>query len=78
MMRRLISRLIGFWIRREACRMTALAMQNHTADDPLCPRAWSIAVFFELYMRHGSEGTQDDFGPKEPAELKAVEPGRNH
>lgn len=72
-MRDLTYRLFGFWIRREACRMAAIAMQNHRAEDELCPRAWSLAVFFESYMAHGSEWTRDDFGPKEPVELKRVE-----
>lgn len=52
--------------------MAALAIQNHTHDDEIAPRVWSLAVFFESYMWEGSEGTRDSFGPKEPVNLKAV------
>ena len=70
-------RLFGWWVRWQACKMTAVAMQNHSEEDSLTPRAWSLAVFFESYMREGSEGTREDFGPKEPVELKSVSQGEN-
>jgi hypothetical protein len=66
-------KLLDFWIRREACKMTAIAMQRHREEDALCPRAWSLAVFFETYMREGAEGSQEDFGPKKPVKLEAAE-----
>lgn len=74
----MFKRICGFWIRREACRMTAIAMQNHTAADEICPRAWSLAVFFETYMLEGAEGTQQDFGPKEPVQIVAVNAKQSH
>jgi hypothetical protein len=64
--------LFRFWVRREACKMAALAIQNHTDEDHICPRVWSLATFFESYMHYGSEGTQEEFGPKEPVGLKSV------
>lgn len=67
-----VSRLFQFLVRREACKMAAVAIQNHTAEDSLTPRAWSLAVFFESYMHDGADGTMADFGPKEPVELAAV------
>lgn len=66
-------RLFGFWIRREACKMAAVAIQNHTDEDEIAPRVWSLAVFFENYMCEGAAATQADFGPKEPAQLKAID-----
>lgn len=68
-----IKRVLGFWIRREACRLSALAMQGEFSDGDISQRLWSLTVFFELYMRRGSEGTLADFGPKGPVELKEVE-----
>lgn len=56
--------------------MTAVAMQNHKSDDELCPRAWSMTVFFETYMCFGADGTRDDFGPKDPVALNEVNEGR--
>lgn len=70
-------RLFGFWIRREACRLSALAMQGEFSDGDISQRLWSLTVFFERYMLMGAEGTLEDFGPKEPVDLKAVE-GKRH
>jgi hypothetical protein len=64
--------LFEFWVRREACKMAAIAIQNHTDEDSIAPRLWSLAVFFESYMHEGCEGTMADFGPREPVELSAV------
>lgn len=54
--------------------MAALVLSNrhHEDDRSLAPICWSLAVFFESYMVHGSEWTADEFGPKEPVELKEV------
>lgn len=68
-----IYRLFGFWVRREACRLAALAYRTVDADDGYAPRIWSLAMFFEMYMLEGSSGTLADFGPKEPATIEAVE-----
>lgn len=65
-------KLIAFLIRREACKMAARAIQNHHEQDSITPRLWSLTVFFESYMREGAEGTQNDFGPKPPVDLKEV------
>ena len=59
-------------IRREACKMAALAIQNHRDEDRIAPRLWSLTVFFENYMCEGAEGTEEDFGPKPPVDLKEV------
>jgi hypothetical protein len=32
-----------------------------------------MAVFFEQYIRYGSDRTREDFGPKDPVELKSME-----
>lgn len=65
-----------FWIRREACKMAAIAIQNHTDESSITPRVWSLAVFFEKYMTEGAEGTQEDFGPKDAVELKSISGGQ--
>jgi hypothetical protein len=65
----------NFWIRREACRLAALAMQHADYNEAVCPMLWSMTVFFESYLHYGSEGTATDFGPKEPVELEAVRAG---
>lgn len=68
-------RLLGWWVRWQACKMAAQVFQSGafpaTGDAP-APRLWSITVFFEQYMRVGSSETVEEFGPKEPVELKAV------
>ena len=43
---------------------------NNGPDAGITPRIWSVTVFFEGYLRFDAEGTQDDFGPREPIELK--------
>ena len=52
--------------------MAAVAIQNHTDEDEIAPRVWSLTVFFEAYMWDGAAGTAADFGPKEPVELRSV------
>jgi hypothetical protein len=64
-----MKKVFAFWIRREACKMAATAIQNHHDEDSLAPRIWSLTVFFERYMWFGAEGTQNEFGPKPPVEL---------
>jgi hypothetical protein len=66
-------RIFDFWLRREACRLSAIAMQGEFSDGDIAQRLWSLTVFFETYMREGAEGTRADFGPKEPTELRQVE-----
>ena len=67
-------RLFGWWYRWQACKMAALVMsnRNHPDDRSLAPIAWSMAVFFELYMTTGADGTSEEFGPKDPTELREV------
>jgi len=65
---------MGLWIRWQACKMAAQVMQGRgNGNEPLTPLVWSLAVFFEMYMRHGSLGTLKDFGPKDVVELKKVD-----
>lgn len=52
--------------------MAAIAMQGQCAEGDISSRAWSLCVYFEMYIRVGAEGTEEDFGPKEPVVLKAV------
>lgn len=67
-------RFLGFWVRREACKLAAICMSKRLEDDSegICPKLWSITVFFEQYMLTGAENTAEDFGPKEPVELVAI------
>lgn len=67
--------LFGWWIRWQACQMAARVMQGQgmgTEEDGPTPRVWSLSVFFEKYILEGASGTADDFGPKEPVELKSI------
>lgn len=55
--------------------MAANVMSNHgiPSAEALAPLAWSLSVFFESYMWHGSDWTMEDFGPKTPVQLHVVE-----
>jgi hypothetical protein len=66
--------LFGWWYRWQACKMAATVMsnRNHGDDRSLVPMCWSLTVYFESYMWHGADWTADEFGPKEPVELKDV------
>lgn len=66
--------LSDFKIRREACRLAALALRATDAAESYAPRIWSLAVFFEMYLRDGAEGTRKDFGPPKPVKLSANKP----
>ena len=61
-------RLFGWWYRWQACKCAAAARR----DDDDGSKVWSYAVFFESYMLAGAEGTERDFGPKDPVSLKSV------
>jgi hypothetical protein len=41
-------------------------------EDTPTPLLWSLAVFFENYIDHGSTATAKDFGPKKAVKLRAV------
>ena len=69
----MIYRLLGYWIRRDACRLAAQALRATDVEDGYAPRIWSLAVFFEKYLLEGAEGTAEDFGPKDPVELKMAD-----
>lgn len=64
----------GYWTRRAACNMAATAMQSQQDffGEYQCARVWSLVVFFEMYMHEGADGTHEDFGPKQPAQLTDV------
>lgn len=70
----MFNRLFGWWVRWQACKMAAqvVAGWNNGPDEGITPRIWSVTVFFENYICEGAKGTQEDFGPKEPVELKEV------
>ena len=75
----MIYRIFGWWYRWQACKMAAqvVAGWNNGPDEGITPRIWSVTVFFERYMTLGSDGTQEDFGPKEPVELREVAPAKS-
>ena len=50
-----------------------LSNRNHSDDRALAPICWSLAVFFELYMITGANGTEEEFGPSKPIELRKVD-----
>ncbi len=68
----MIYRMFGWWYRWQACKMAAIVFSNrqHGSDEAVSPMIWSVTVFFESYMIDGADGTLEDFGPKEPTELK--------
>jgi hypothetical protein len=55
--------------RIEACRLAARAMQGN-CDGPCADRLWSLCVFFENYIDGGAAATQEDFGYKDPVNLR--------
>ncbi len=69
-------RVFGWWVRWQACKMASqtVAAWREAPNEGLAPKIWSVTVFFEQYMLKGADGTKDDFGPKEPVELKNVSP----
>ena len=69
----MIYKILGWWIRWQACKMAAQVMYGCGEDEGICPRLWSLVVFFETYITSGSAGTLDDFGPNEPVELKTTD-----
>ena len=62
----------GYWVRKEACRLASQAAQGQCGDGPVAQRLWSLCVFFETYLREGADGTQADFGYKEPVTLMDI------
>lgn len=70
----LIERVIALWRRWQACKMAATlcAGWKPSTDGGITPMLWSATVFFESYLTEGAEGTREDFGPKDPAQLKPV------
>lgn len=69
----MVYRLFGWWIRWQACKMASRVMQGRmNGDEAISPLIWSLTVFFEIYMVSGASGTEKDFGPHDPVELKEV------
>lgn len=56
--------------RELACKYAAMLMGNDHDSPDWGQRLWSATVFFEEYLDKGASGTRDDFGPKDPTELK--------
>lgn len=69
-----MKKLFALWCRWQACKMASrvIAGWNDGPNEGISPRIWSVAVFFENYLHYGADGTFEDFGPKEPSELKVV------
>jgi hypothetical protein len=57
--------------RIKACELAATVLAGRP-DERLVPTAWSLAVFFESYIEHGSRWTMKDFGPKKPVKLRVA------
>ncbi len=58
-------------VRIKACELAAQVMSSRPND--LCtPQLWSLAVFFQSYIEHGPDWTEQPFGPKKPQKLKVV------
>lgn len=70
----LFYRVFGYWIRKEACRLAARAFRESDSEH-FSPRMWSMTVFFERYLLHGADATEEDFGPKDPVMLRSLEKG---
>lgn len=69
-------RLFGYFIRRDACRLSAHALSSlDIGSVGLTPGIWSLTVFYESYLMNGSSGTAEDFGPKDPVDLAEVRSG---
>lgn len=58
--------------REKACEFAAIVLAGQPVEGRI-PYGWSLAVFFEQYMKLGADGTMEDFGPKEPVNLKAID-----
>lgn len=67
--------MMGFVIRYLACSLAARALRATDVEDGYAPRIWSLAVFFEMYLRGGADATRDDFGPRAPVALAEVAGG---
>ena len=61
------SRAEAIAVRTDACRFAAQVMAGR--DEPFS-KLWSVAVFFESYIAHGSKWTARDFGPRPPVKLE--------
>jgi hypothetical protein len=55
-------------IRIKACELAAMVLAGCPEDKPM-PLLWSLAVFFESYIRGGAEATEKEFGPKDATVL---------
>jgi hypothetical protein len=57
--------------RELACQYAATVMAGRP-NDGAAPLLWSLTVFFESYLAHGSAWTQKPFGPTKAVKLKVV------
>lgn len=64
------SRAEAIRIRTEACRCTATVLAGRSETETLAPLAFSLAVFFEVYIGQGATHAHKDFGPKAPTRLR--------
>lgn len=56
-------------IRIDAAHLAASFFMD---DPPDLARLWTLTRFFEQHLLHGTDGTRDEFGPKEVRQLRAV------
>lgn len=70
----MLKSMFYMYVRYKACKLAAQAISgwNNEDGDGICPRIWSLTVFFENYICEGADGTLEDFGPKEPVQLSDV------
>lgn len=68
----MLKNIFHMYVRYKACGLAAQAISGWNTDDGICPRMWSLTVFFEQYIHEGAIGTMEDFGPKEPVDLRDV------
>lgn len=66
------SRKEAMRVRDKACRYAAMVLSTRKEAEALTPLAFSLAVFFEMYIADGAAATRKDFGPKKPAKLKVA------
>jgi len=65
-------RFIGRRVRTKACELAAMVLSTRKETESLSPLAFSLAVFFELYIMSGASAVAKDFGPKGPVKLREV------
>jgi hypothetical protein len=69
---RLYYRFRGHAARVKAVECAAQVLSTRKDSEALTPLAFNLCVFFESYILYGANYCAEDFGPKEPVELKPI------